>query len=76
MLKKNEGKGKISSITSLATTTAIAAVGNEMPNVSNLVKKADNDAKIKDVQINFSAHLIKISLQIIYLIKRQQKKIS
>ena len=68
--KKNEGKGKIPRITNLATTTAVAAVGNEIPNVSNLVKKADNDPKIKDVKINFSAHLIKICLQIIYLIKR------
>ena len=37
--KMNEVKDKIASITNLATTTALTAVENKIPNVSNLVKK-------------------------------------
>ena len=32
-------KGKICNITNLASTTALTAVENKIPNVSNLVKK-------------------------------------
>ena len=39
MLKINEVKGKIPSITNLATATALTDVENKIPNVSNLVKK-------------------------------------
>ena len=35
----NEIKGEIPSITNLATTTALTVVENEIPDVSNLVKK-------------------------------------
>ena len=37
--KINEVKGEILSITNLAPTTAYTVVENEIPNVSNLVKK-------------------------------------
>ena len=37
--KINEVKGEIPSITNLAPTTAYTVVENEIPNVSNLVKK-------------------------------------
>ena len=39
--KINEVKGEIPSINNLATTTALTAVENKIPNVSNLVKKTD-----------------------------------
>ena len=35
----NESKGEIPSITNLDTTSALTAVKNKMPSVSNLVKK-------------------------------------
>ena len=38
-------KNKIPSINGLATTAALTAVENEILDVSNLVKKADYDAK-------------------------------
>ena len=41
-----------------------------MPNVSDLVKKADYDAEIKDIKNNISPHLIIISPRIIYLMQR------
>ena len=37
-VKINEGKGKITSISNLATTTFLTTVGIKIPNVSNLVK--------------------------------------
>ena len=37
--KINETQGQISSISKLATATALAAVENKVPNVSNLVTK-------------------------------------
>ena len=49
----NEVKDEISSITNLATTTALTAVENKIPNVSNLVKKADYDAKISKMEKNY-----------------------
>ena len=39
-------KKEIPSITNLATTVALTNVENKIPNVSDLVKKADYDAKI------------------------------
>ena len=46
--KIDEIKGKIPSITGLATTAALTVVENKKPNVTDLVKKADHDAKIKN----------------------------
>ena len=46
---------KMPSITGLATTAAFNAVENKIPDVSNLVKKTDYDAKISGIE---SKHLI------------------
>ena len=43
--KINEIRGEIPSISNLATTTALTAVENKIPNVSNLVKKTDYNSK-------------------------------
>ena len=37
-------------ITNLATTTALTAVENKIPNVSNLVKKTDYNTKISEIE--------------------------
>ena len=37
------------SITNLATTTALTAVENKIPNVNNLVKKTDYNKKINEI---------------------------
>ena len=44
--KTSEVKNKVPKITSLANTTALTAVENKILNVSNLVKKTDNNTKI------------------------------
>ena len=36
-------------ITGLATNSALTAVENKIPNIGNLVKKTDYDAKILDI---------------------------
>ena len=41
-------KGKVPSITSLATAAALTVVENKKPNVTDLVKKTDHDANIKN----------------------------
>ena len=41
---------KMPSITNLATTGALNAVENKIPNVSTLIKKTDYDAKISDIK--------------------------
>ena len=46
----NEVKGEILSITNLASTTALTAVENKIPNVCNLVKKTDCNAKISETE--------------------------
>ena len=42
-----EIEGKIPSIFGLATTAALTAVENKIPNFNNLVKKTENDIKSK-----------------------------
>ena len=42
-------KNKIPNITNLATTTALIAVQNKILNVSNLVKKSDDNTKISEI---------------------------
>ena len=37
-------------ITNLATTTALTAVENEIPNVRNLIKKTDYNTKISETE--------------------------
>ena len=46
----NEIKNKILSITNLATAAALTAAENKIPNVSDLVKKVDYDAKISEIE--------------------------
>ena len=41
---------KIPDITYLATTTALTAVENKIPNVSNLVKKTDYNTKVSEIE--------------------------
>ena len=48
--KLNEVKSEISSITNLGTTTALTAVENNIPNVSNLIRKTDYNTKISDIE--------------------------
>ena len=46
-------KNKISNITNLAAITALTAVENKIPNVSNLVKKT-YDIKISEIENNIA----------------------
>ena len=48
--KINEIKDEIPNITNLATTAALTNVDNKIPNVSDLVKKADYDAGISEME--------------------------
>ena len=48
--KITEKEGKIPSITGLAATSALTAIENKIPCVSNLVKKTDYDAEILDIK--------------------------
>ena len=48
--KINEVKGEISSFTNLATTTALTAVENKIPNDSDLVKEADYNTKVNEIE--------------------------
>ena len=43
-------KGKMPRISGLATTAVLTAVENKIPDVSNLVKKTDYDAKISEIE--------------------------
>ena len=52
--KINKVKGEIPSITNLATTTALTPVENEIPNVTDLVKKKTNyNTKISETEKNY-----------------------
>ena len=51
--KINEIEGKIPSISGLATTTALTAVENKIPDVSNFVKKKVYDAEILDIKSKY-----------------------
>ena len=56
---------------SLAATSALTAVENKIPNISNLVKKTDSDAEISDIEKkNILAHLNITNLHMIYLMHR------
>ena len=51
--KVNEVKGEIPSIANLTTTSALANDENRIPNVSDLVKRVDCDAKISEMENNY-----------------------
>ena len=48
--KINKVKGEIPSITNSATTTALTTVQKKIPKFSDLVKKSDYDAEVKDIK--------------------------
>ena len=49
-------EGKISSISGLATKTALDIVENKIPNISGLVKKTDYNTKITDIENILNNH--------------------
>ena len=51
--KRNEVQGEIPSITKLTTTAALTTAENKIPNASDVAKKADYDAEIKDIKDNY-----------------------
>ena len=51
--KITEKEGKIPSITGLAATSALTAIENKIPCVSNLVKKTDYEAEILDIKSKY-----------------------
>ena len=46
----NKFKDEITSITNLAATAALTTVDNKIPNVNDLVQKADYNEDIKDIK--------------------------
>ena len=68
--KISEIKSEIPNITKLAATVALFTVEKKIPSVSDLVKKADYDAKILELKENVLLHLIIISSQVIHLMQR------
>ena len=54
--KITEVEGKIPDITGLATSSALTGVENKIPDVSSLVKKADYDTKISDIERKITDH--------------------
>ena len=54
--KINEIKNEIPSITGLATTSALTAVENKIPDTSNLVKKTDYNTKITETEKKLTDH--------------------
>ena len=54
--KVTEIEGKISSITGLATNSALTDVENKIPDVSSLVKKTDYNTKISEIENKVNNH--------------------
>ena len=54
--KINEVKNEIPSITGLATTSALTAVENKIPDTSNLVKKTDYNTKVIEIVKKLTDH--------------------
>ena len=52
----SEIESKISSISSLAITSALTAVENEIPSINNLVKKTDYDTKVTEIEKKLTDH--------------------
>ena len=53
--KINEIKNKIPSITNLASTSTLTTVENKIPEDSDLIKKADYDKKISEIENKYFA---------------------
>ena len=49
-------KNEIPNITNLATTAALTAVENKIPNVSDLIKKTDCNIKINEIEKKIPDH--------------------
>ena len=54
--KTEDFKGKIPSVTNLATKTALNPIENEIPIFSNLVKNADYNTKINEIEMKITHH--------------------
>ena len=54
--KITEIESKIPSVSGLATNSALTAVKNKIPDVSNLVNKTDYNTKISEIQNKVSDH--------------------
>ena len=54
--KITEVEGKIPNISGLATDLKLTAIENKIPDFSNLVKKADCDTKISDIEKTITDH--------------------
>ena len=52
----NKLENKIPDFSSLAATNALTAVENEIPSVSNLVRKTDYDTKISELEKKLTHH--------------------
>ena len=81
--KVSEIEGKISSISNLATTSALTTVETKIPSTSNLVKKTDYDTKVKEIEKKLTDHkhdkyiatLEFNKLAVMFLIRDQHKQI-
>ena len=49
-------KNKIPSTAGLATTSALTAIENKIPSISNLVKKTDYDTKVTEIEKKLTDH--------------------
>ena len=69
-------KGKIYSITGLATTPTLNAVGNTIPTLVTLLIKHITMQTYLILTLNISLYLIIINLRMTYLMERMKKRIS
>ena len=56
LAKINDVKGDLPNISDLATTSALTAFKNEIPSVSNLLKKTDNNTKLSEIVKKITDH--------------------
>ena len=56
LAKINDVKGDLPNISDLATTSALTAFKNEIPSVSNLLKKTDNNTKLSETVKKITDH--------------------
>ena len=68
--KINEIEREETSITGLATTAALSAVGNKIPSVSDPFKKQNMMQKYHVLRVNISPHLVVTNLWVINLMQR------
>ena len=56
LAKINDVKGDLPNISDLATTSALTAFKNEIPSVSDLLKKTDNNTKLSEIVKKITDH--------------------